>query len=103
MVKINWTPQSSYDIDNIAEFIAKDSEKYAKIQTTWFFNSVKILISHPKAGRIVPEISQEKIWELINGNYRMVNRIIDETHIDILTINHSKRLLSNNPIFEEDI
>jgi len=34
MVKINWTPQSSYDIDNIAEFIAKDSEKYAKIQTT---------------------------------------------------------------------
>ncbi|MCY7363090.1 MAG: type II toxin-antitoxin system RelE/ParE family toxin, partial [Ignavibacteria bacterium] len=60
-------------IDNIAEFMAKDSEKYAKIQTARFFNSTKILISHPKAGRIVPEISQEKIRELINGNYRIVH------------------------------
>ncbi|HMQ69264.1 MAG TPA: hypothetical protein PKA90_09705 [Ignavibacteria bacterium] len=31
MVEINWIPQSLYDIDNIAEFIARDSVKYANI------------------------------------------------------------------------
>jgi len=66
MVKINWTPQSLYDIDNIAEFISKDSEKYAKIQTEKFFDSVQILIFHPKAGRIVPEISEEQIKRTYN-------------------------------------
>ncbi len=39
MVEINWTPQSLYDINNIAEFIAKDSERYAKIQTERFFKA----------------------------------------------------------------
>jgi len=32
MVKIIWTDQAIEDINNIAEFIAKDSEKYAKIE-----------------------------------------------------------------------
>lgn len=101
MVKINWTPQSLYDIDNIAGFISKDSEKYAVIQTQRFFKAVEILTTHPKAGRTVPEVPEDNIRELVSGNYRIVYKIVNENLIDILTIHHSKRLLSNNPAFEE--
>jgi toxin ParE1/3/4 len=40
MVEIRWTEQSLEDIDNIAEYIANDSLKYAEIQVQDFFDSV---------------------------------------------------------------
>ncbi|MBC7695545.1 MAG: hypothetical protein H7141_08885 [Burkholderiales bacterium] len=43
MVEINWTEQSLDDINNIAEFIAKDSIKYANIQVELFFERTHIL------------------------------------------------------------
>ncbi|MCK4664821.1 MAG: type II toxin-antitoxin system RelE/ParE family toxin [Bacteroidales bacterium] len=98
MVRIIWTDQSIVDIDNIAEFIAKDSERYAKIQAERFFDRVEILISHPFAGRIVPEINNKTIRELIIGNYRIIYKIISKYQINILTIHHSRRLLSNSLI-----
>lgn len=49
MVKIIWSDQSIDDINNIAEFIAKDSEKYAKIQVKRFFDRTIILENHPQA------------------------------------------------------
>jgi len=53
MVEVNWTDQALQDIDNIAEFISKDSIKYASIQSKLFFDKVEILTSLPEAGRIV--------------------------------------------------
>jgi len=39
MVEVKWTIQAIDDIDNIAEYIAKDSIRYAKIQTERFFDA----------------------------------------------------------------
>ena len=96
MVKITWTDQSIDDIDIIAEFIAKDSLKYAKIQLQRFFDRVELLISHPNAGRIVPEVNDKTIRELILGNYRIIYKIVNNNQIDILTVHHSRRLLKIN-------
>lgn len=101
MVKVNWTKQSINDIDHIAEFISKDSEKYAAIQTLRFFEAAKILEHQPEIGRIVPEINNQNIRELIEGNYRIIYRVKNLNVIDILTVHHSKRLISNNPIFKK--
>ena len=97
MVEIKWSDQSLKGIDDIAEFISKDSAKYAKIQVQLFFEKVKVLCDNPEIGRIVPELNKKKIRELLIGNYRIVYRNISFRRIDILTIHHSKRLLSNNP------
>jgi len=102
MVDVRWTDQSLEDIENIAEFIAKDSQKYARIQVQRFFERTEILLTHPKSGRVVPEINDEAIRELIQGNYRIIYRIVSRNHIDIITIHHSRRLLSNPPLFEEE-
>ncbi len=42
MVEIKWTEQSIDDINNIAEFIGKDSIKFAKIQVQLFFDKTEI-------------------------------------------------------------
>jgi toxin ParE1/3/4 len=94
MVRISWTDQALNDIDNIANFIEKDSLKYAKIQVNRFFEKVKVLKTHPHAGRIIPEINRENFRELIQGNYRIIYQIVSATQINILTIHHSRKILT---------
>ena len=55
MVKVVWTTSALEDLDNIGEFIGKDSLKYAIITVEELFDSVDILEKHPRAGSIVPE------------------------------------------------
>ncbi len=100
MVEVRWTKQAVQDIDKIAEFIAKDSAHYAKIQAQRFFNAVKVLEKQPKSGKIVPEKQDSSIREILIGNYRIIYKIISSTRVDILTVHHNKRLLSNNPVLK---
>jgi len=100
MVEVNWTKQAINDIDKIAEFIAKDSEHYAKIQVKRFFDALIVLEKQPTAGKIVPERQDPLIREILTGNYRIIYKIISETEVDVITVHHSKRLLSNNPVFK---
>ena len=78
MAQVRWTPQSVNDIDQIAEYIAKDSTVYASIQTERFFEAVKILKGQIRAGRIVPEIGDETIREIIIGYYRIIYRVVND-------------------------
>jgi addiction module RelE/StbE family toxin len=97
MAQVIWTEQAIEDIDNIAEYISKNSLKYAQIQVYKFFDLASILELQPKAGRKVPETSDESIRELITGTYRLIYKIRHDNDILILTVHHSSRLLSNNP------
>ncbi len=100
-VEIKWTIYALENIENIAEFIARDSEHFASIQVEKFFLRTEILESYPLAGRTVPEIAEEAIRELIEGNYRIIYRFVSENQLDILIIHQSQRLLSNNPLFKK--
>jgi addiction module RelE/StbE family toxin len=93
MVEINWTKFAIENLVDIGEYIAKDSQKYASITIEELFNAPNILLEFPKAGRIVPEIGNTNIREIIKGNYRVVYKIVNQNRIDILTVHHSKRLL----------
>jgi toxin ParE1/3/4 len=99
MAQIKWTNQAIEDIDNIASYIAKESLKYAQWQVERFFTAIEILENNINAGRIVPEINNKAIRELIIGNYRLIYLIKSKNKIEILTVHHSSRLLSNNPTF----
>lgn len=41
MAEVSWTGQALDNIDNIAEFIAEDSSKYAKIQVVRFLKLLR--------------------------------------------------------------
>lgn len=93
MVEVKWTNQSIDDINSIAEFISKDSIRYAYLQVENFFETSKILEQFPNVGRIVPEVGKENIRELILGSYRIIYIILSLHRIDILTVHHSYRML----------
>ena len=97
MVKIRWTDFALENLIAIGDYIEKDSYFYAQRVVNNLFNSVDILEQHPFAGRVVPEFNNKNIRELIRGSYRVVYKIINEINIDIITIHHSARLLSNLP------
>lgn len=98
MVRISWTKVSRNDLKNIYDYIAQDSHRYAKLQVVRIKSRTNILKSNPKAGTKVPEFPEVDYRELIEGNYRIVYKILDKDHIDILTVHHSARDLSKRKI-----
>lgn len=92
MAEIVWTNHALSNLNEIAEFIAKDSPRFAQITVERLYHKVEILKSHQRIGRIVPELENETIRELIEGNYRIVYEIF-ENRIEILTVHHSARIL----------
>lgn len=91
MVKIVWTRQSADELKGIFDYIAKDSRRYAENQVKRIKEKTQVLKTQPESGRIVPELEIEQIRELIEGNYRIVYRLIEKNRVEILTIHHSSR------------
>ena len=94
-MKIIFTQRFKSDISEIVHYISQDNTQAARIWSKSIFDSIKSLENFPSLGRIVPEYSEDTISELIKGQYRIVYKINQsEEEIYILTIHHSKRLLT---------
>jgi toxin ParE1/3/4 len=94
MVKIIWTQRSLTDLKSIAEYISKDSVKYASMTIERLIDITKHLETNPRIGRIVPGIGRDdKIREIIFGNYRIIYKISSTEIIHILTVHHSAKRL----------
>ena len=92
MVTIEWSEIALDDLREIHEYISKDSKLYADRYVNKLFNRVDQLESHPRSGRVVPEYNNEFIRELIEGNYRIVYKIMQNT-VSVLRVHHAARLL----------
>ena len=94
MVKVIWTQRSLTDLKSIAEYISKDSIKYASLTIERLINVTSYLETNPKIGRIVPEMRrQNKIREIIYANYRIIYKITNTQTVHILTVHHSSKRL----------
>ena len=92
MAEVKWTLQSVEDLESITDFIAKDSLYYACLFIVDIFKAVDHLKKFPKSGRVVPELNDLTVRELILGNYRLVYRFKKDT-LELLTIYHGARML----------
>ncbi|HBC86406.1 MAG TPA: type II toxin-antitoxin system RelE/ParE family toxin [Lentisphaeria bacterium] len=97
MAEIRWTLQALDDVEAIAKYISRDSTHYAQLFTIKVFDAVRQIEIFPESGRIVPEIKQKYIREIILGNYRIIYRQKNDC-AEILTVYHSSRLLDNESI-----
>lgn len=91
MVNLIWTDQAINDLGDIGDYIAENSEKYAKLTVKKLLERPDILKTFPQAGRIVPEKNDKNVRELVEGNYRIIYEIISADQINILTVYHSAR------------
>lgn len=94
MVRLIWSPDAVNDLEAICDYIAKDSEHYARVFAQGTINAIERLKIFPESGRIVQEYNQKDIREIIFQNYRIVYRI-KPSAIEIVTIMHGAKLMED--------
>ena len=68
MTPIIWAPQAIEDVEAIRAYVARDSPHYADLVVERIVSAVARLPSNPRSGRMVPEVGDESLREVIHGN-----------------------------------
>ncbi|HCL56506.1 MAG TPA: type II toxin-antitoxin system RelE/ParE family toxin [Spirochaetia bacterium] len=95
-IEILWNQSALDDLERIVSYIAKDSPLYAEKYALKMIESLEILKTHPCSGRIVPEMNNQEIREIIFDSYRLIYCIRGSQKIEVLSIIHgNKKLILN--------
>ena len=92
MDRLIWSPQAASDLQSICEFVARDSQEYARVLAQRIVSVAESIPRFPKAGRVVPELDVPELRERIVGAYRVIYRLRPGT-VEIVTILHGARRL----------
>lgn len=93
-MEIEWSNLALDDLQDIRDYIHKDSPYYATRFVELIFQSVDRLINFPKSGRIIPEYDQENWREIIVGDYRIMY-LLKTQSVLVLAVMHCSRDLNN--------
>lgn len=80
--RVVWTDRARRDLLETAKYIAQDSRTYAAVFVRRIRNAARSLNELPRRGRVVPELGDERVRELLPGNHRLIY----ELHSDIATV-----------------
>ncbi len=92
MKTVIWTLQTLEDVEAIREYVARDFVRYAELLVERIVAAVERLDRFPLSGRVVPEVGDDSVREVIHGSYRIVYRVKAEA-VEVLTVFHAARLL----------
>lgn len=59
--EVEWSPEATEDLESIAEYIARDSDFYARAVVTEILAASRSITEFPLIGRIVPETSFQSL------------------------------------------
>ena len=93
MVNVKWTKNALEELDNIANYISRDSPKYANILVKQIFEMLSHLQQFPKLGRKVPEYNNPNLREILYKSYRIVY-LVKKEQLEIISVIHGSRKLS---------
>ncbi len=90
--KVILTPQSIGDLEAIVTFIAKDNPERARTFGNELIDRALSVATFPGRGRVVPEIGEPAVREIIHGSYRIIYEIFPESaSIFVLRFWHGAR------------
>lgn len=87
---VKWSKPAKLDLKQIHDYIARDSKFYAQKVSLEIVEKSEKLNSFPEVGRVVPEIADPKIRELLIYSYRLIYEVFPD-RVEILALIHSKR------------
>jgi toxin ParE1/3/4 len=90
VASVHWTVGARRDLEEIVEYIRRDSPTSATALAERILARARTLRRYPRLGRVVPEYRDEAVRELIVGDYRVVYRLLDR-RLDILAVVHGSR------------
>ena len=92
-MSVTWSREAGENLVDIEEFIARDSVECAiRFVDALIDHAEAILADNPRSGRVVPEIGNPDMRELIYRGYRIVYRLKEDAP-EILTVFEGHRLL----------
>lgn len=93
MARVRLTEQAQSDLDAIIEYYERvGADDFAEVFEEKVIEKIRPLEQFPRMGRIVPEIGDEAIREVLYRNYRIVYVVDrDDEEVDVLTIFHSSQ------------
>ncbi len=94
MVRIVWLAAARNDLKEIYDYISFDSKRYAKFQVERIRSRTEALKKQIEIGKIVEEINDPKIREIVEGNYRIIYQIVSKEELQILMVHHGARDLT---------
>ncbi len=90
MTTVVWARPALEDVREIRAYIAGDSPRYARAVAERIFAAVDRLHEHPLSGRVVPELGQAAVREVIEPPYRIVYRVRAEV-LEVVAVVHGAR------------
>ena len=87
-----WSTEALADIEEIAEFIARDSPVYAALTVSRLIERTEQALEFPHSGRVVPESTKPDVRELFWRDYRVIYEVMPEG-VRIVTVIHGRRQL----------
>jgi plasmid stabilization system protein ParE len=91
--KVVWTETAWCDLEHIADYIATDSPGYAAAFVSRIRDQASSLAALSLRGRMVPELGEPAVRELLVGNYRLIYEVHEKTTY-ILGLIHGARDLA---------
>jgi len=94
-----WSKPAKHDLRSIHDHIASDSKFYATKVVRDIIEKTEKLKDFPLIGRMVPEIEDPDIRELIVYSYRLIYKV-SSTTIEILSLIHGKQDFLSIDVYE---
>jgi len=88
--RVGWTEAALDDLSATAEYIARDSARYASTFAREAFAASDTLAEFANRGRVVPEFGDQSIREIFLGSHRMVYQVTHE-RVFIIGLVHGAR------------
>ena len=86
------TPQSQDDLAHIVRYIARDNPEQARAFGNLLIDKALSIGALPERGRVVPEVSESSVREIIHAPYRIIYEVFhDPTVIYVLRFWHAAR------------
>ena len=96
MATLKWRPQALNDLEAIEAYYEEIAPEYASHLIQEILEQAGQLEAFPRMGRIVSEVGDDAIRELIYRDYRIIYVVdADDTEVDVLTVVHSSQHLGS--------
>lgn len=94
MAEVIWTPQAQRDVEAIVAYYLDVAPSYADVVEAGLLASTRRLEMFPRSGRMVPEIGDEAIREVVWREYRVIHFVDEDAQrVEVLSVLHSSQQL----------
>lgn len=98
MKSVIFKQNAEEDLENIKDYIAKDSIFYAKKTADEIISKTEYLSMFPYMGRKIPEYNNINLRELIYKSYRILYKVNSNIYV-LNIVHHSRDILNSVNIF----